>query len=245
MPINSSGLFGVRGGYLPSGLAMWLDSTDLSTITLSEGNVVDQWSDKSGNERNATASGSARPTYVTNSLDGKPVIQFNGSSNFFSFDGTFLAETNYSIFAVERRSSGKSNNYYIGANDSITLNHNLFLGYRLNARSAFSQTSNGWDTPIASFSTAIPRVNSYRFSSSIGKNLHINGVSQTLSAVLGGTPDITANLLSNNNAQIGRNLTSSYYFGDIAEIIMYDRYLSDSEKSIVETYLMGKYNISA
>ena len=58
--------------------ALWLDASDASTITTSSG-LVDQVNDKSGNGRNFTASGGARPTYSTNTLNGLAVFTFSGS----------------------------------------------------------------------------------------------------------------------------------------------------------------------
>jgi hypothetical protein len=56
--------------------ALWLEATDVGTVTTSGGQVT-QINDKSGNNRNASqATASARPTYVSNSLNGLPVIRF-------------------------------------------------------------------------------------------------------------------------------------------------------------------------
>jgi hypothetical protein len=46
-----------------------------------------------------------------------------------------------------------------------------------------------------------------------------------------------------NNAQIGRRRTIDYYTGDIAEIIMFTRYINDQERQDIEAYLSSKYDI--
>jgi hypothetical protein len=52
-------------------LAMWLDASDTSTITLDGSNNVEVWADKSGNGRNATqANATLRPSYATNAQNG-------------------------------------------------------------------------------------------------------------------------------------------------------------------------------
>lgn len=62
--------------------ALWLDAADTSTITLN-GSTVSQWSDKSGNGRNAVqATASNQPTYTSNGLNGKPVLTFDGVNDF-------------------------------------------------------------------------------------------------------------------------------------------------------------------
>lgn len=57
---------GARGPWTPAQLqtALWLDAADASTVTLN-GSTVSQWSDKSGNGRNATQSTAAsQPAYA-------------------------------------------------------------------------------------------------------------------------------------------------------------------------------------
>lgn len=68
--------------------ALWLDAADASTI-IESGGAVSQWSDKSGNSRNATQPTSAnRPTYSSTSFNGKPAISGDGIN-----DGLLTATT--------------------------------------------------------------------------------------------------------------------------------------------------------
>jgi hypothetical protein len=72
----------LRQPSVPSNLApqLWLDAADAATITESSG-LVSQWVDKSGNGVTVTQSnGAAQPTYVTAALNGRNVIDFNGSN---------------------------------------------------------------------------------------------------------------------------------------------------------------------
>lgn len=66
------------------GLYAWLDASDTATISATSGSV-DTWADKSGNVRNATASGGARPitgTRTVNSLNG---LDFDGSADYMDW----------------------------------------------------------------------------------------------------------------------------------------------------------------
>ena len=58
--------------------ALWLDATDATKIVLSGSNVT-QWSDKSGNGRNATPY-TVSPTYNATGLNSQGTIDFNGST---------------------------------------------------------------------------------------------------------------------------------------------------------------------
>ena len=70
-------------------LHLWLDASDSSTITVT-GQGVSNWSDKSGNNRNASqGTDGFRPITGAASQNGLNVLQFNGSDEFFTF-GTAL-----------------------------------------------------------------------------------------------------------------------------------------------------------
>ena len=67
-----------------SGLKLWLDASDTSTITHSS-NAVSGWDDKSGNGFQLQSFGD--PSTGTRSLDGKNVIDFDGDDYFESATG--------------------------------------------------------------------------------------------------------------------------------------------------------------
>lgn len=77
---------GAMFGFAPVDLPnckLWLDASDPDTI-VSSGGLVSQWLDKSGNNNHATASGTARPTTGTRTLNGLNVLDYNGTSNYMA-----------------------------------------------------------------------------------------------------------------------------------------------------------------
>lgn len=83
-----------------TGLALWLDAADAASITLDGSLNVSQWNDKSGNARHAAqATAANRPGYFTNQLNGQGAVRGNGTSTFLSFDGAELS-AGYTVFAV-------------------------------------------------------------------------------------------------------------------------------------------------
>jgi len=67
-----------RPNDLGSALALWLDAEDTASITLN-GSNVSQWSDKSGNAKHAVqATASLQPAFVSNGLNGRPSLNFDG-----------------------------------------------------------------------------------------------------------------------------------------------------------------------
>jgi hypothetical protein len=81
---------------LISGLQLWLDASDTSTLydataggslVTTDGSAVARWNDKSGNNRHATqATSNARPLLKTgaNGINSKTVLSFDGSNDFLT-----------------------------------------------------------------------------------------------------------------------------------------------------------------
>lgn len=65
-----------------TGLKLWLDATDSSSITLNGGNVS-EWADKSPEGNDATQGVAAeQPLYQSNSINGLSAVVFDGSDDF-------------------------------------------------------------------------------------------------------------------------------------------------------------------
>lgn len=105
------------GAFTPksiSGLYLWLDASNSSSVTLNGGNVS-QWNDLSGGGRHfAQANAGGQPAYALAGQNGKNCLTFTGSqwmvsslpsSNWeFFHDGTFL----YDIFWVWKAQAGSA-----------------------------------------------------------------------------------------------------------------------------------------
>lgn len=65
-----------------SGCDMWLEADGLTG--LNDGDLISTWTDLSGNGNSPTQTGAARPVYKTNILAAKPVVRFDGSSQYFA-----------------------------------------------------------------------------------------------------------------------------------------------------------------
>ena len=93
-------------GFIPtqvSGLVLWLDASDPTTITQSSGNIT-QWRDKSTSA--LTATGVSNPQYVTNVQNGFPGISFDGSTQYFNLGNNLNMGTNQIyIFIVSKFNS--------------------------------------------------------------------------------------------------------------------------------------------
>lgn len=226
-------------------LSLWYDGNDLSTLSLDGSNNVSQWLDKSGNTRHSTQGTSGnRPFY--NITDNR--VQFNGVNEFLNFDGTFLAGSNYTIFVHQSQSGIKNNNYFLGAEapspsqdrglilaffDANTVRHAHF-GYGIDA--TVSQPLN--TEILYTFHFDISNNNGKQ-----GKRVWRQDTELSTYIIAGSSTPIS--LISNNNATLGgwtwTGIGNSYYNGEIAEVIMYDRALTDSEITKVQNYIFSKW----
>ena len=242
-------LFAAGPGNVSSGLMMWLDANALS---LSDNDPVSSWTDRSGNSKHAVQDTvGMQPLYKTNIINGKPAIVFDGTNDYLGFDGNIIVNTNYSIFTVVRRNAtGPSNNFYIGGTNP-TSNNNLHVGWRSNNTLTHDHYGNGYDLRVPSYSSgATASIYCYRHSSTEGKDVYINGghrASNMNNAIISGTPTRRYPLQSYPGASLGRYFGSnfkSFFNGFMAEIIIYNRYVNETERRAIESYLANKYNIS-
>jgi Concanavalin A-like lectin/glucanases superfamily/GLEYA domain len=233
--------------------SVWLKA-DAGVI--SNNSNVSVWQDQSNNGNNAVAK-AGEVTIVNNSLNGKPVLRFNGSSSLIT--NSFYV-TNYNtpitIIAVSRasasdvRGSQPTARYVQIVNDQSDWDFGLTYG--------------GYETENPNFSVCYGK--SYAGSddiesSPIGENaiglaIAINDGS-IISSYLNGTLIGTANSSVWNNggdavgsfsigSEVVQNINSEAFFAtcDIAEILIYNRALTTSERQEVENYLSNKYAIS-
>lgn len=62
-----------------------------------------------------------RPKYNENVFDGLPGIKFDGSNDYLSFDGSSLANTNFTVFVVEKQDEAATGQYSIRVNQKYRI----------------------------------------------------------------------------------------------------------------------------
>lgn len=259
--VPSSGMIGLsnfRGkakptGFLPSsitGLNLWLDATDSSTITQSTSRVS-QWNDKSGNSRHFTqATSSEQPSYETTGFGGKACINVSDGTRLVraaNSMGTLASSLTMSVFVVAETTftnqwnitltnwtttagsdfGDGTSRFHLSLRDTVTNLHTLYTAGTL--RSSAGGTADN-----------TKYVSGFVWSGANQTSLlTLNGTTQTF------TPTAA---LPNSSA----NATSVFGIGDsragfackrIAEVIMYDTALTTTDRQSVENYLKAKYAI--
>lgn len=219
-----------------SNLSLWLDA---SKITGVDGGTIQQWNDLSGNNNHAIQMNLAnKPLLKTGVLNGFPVVRFDGIDDYLT-----IASQTYgnelSIFIVSKINQAKESYIYDG-------------GYNSSGSFLLMTSATAGQIQFATYSTGIM---------STSFDCYVNDKFRLLDIVRKSNTDITLNengskletlntssvTISSDvkNHNIGfatqRNKAGTYADMDVAEIIIYKKALTDSERMKVQNYLLLKY----
>ncbi|MDZ4183134.1 MAG: hypothetical protein U1B83_09675 [Candidatus Cloacimonadaceae bacterium] len=244
-------LFAAGPAGVGSGLQMWLDANALTG--LNNNDPVSSWTDQSGNAKHAVQDTLAlRPLYKTNIINGKPAIVFDGQTggtgDYLAIDGNIIVNTNYTIISVVKRtsSSPSSLHMFLGGSERAQ-NRNLHVGWRSNNTFTHAQYTNDYDMRVTNFAAGDPaNVITIRHSSTLGNDTYINGALRGLNMNAASSARFT-HLSAWQGAAIGRYIDGSInnrLNGWMAELIVYNRYLTEAERKAVESYLADKYALT-
>ncbi len=223
---------------------LWLKADDLTAGT------VASWLDQSGNSHNfSRGNSSERPVLVTNIINGKPVVRFDGNNDDLvgPASNTLLggATQNITAYVVFRSAStneerlfqvgidGNANRTLFG----ITLNNttNGSVGVTTRTAPGSSDLQLGHD---ADYNNGVAYFIEGRVNNA-NRFVSINGTQQATDA------SDMANTSSNTSTSfIGSRNGNDHFEGDIAEIILYNTSLNVAQRAIVSNYLSTKYSIA-
>jgi hypothetical protein len=224
------------------GLALWLKAD--AGITFSSGSSVQTWQDQSGNGNDASQSnGGSQPQLVstaTNSFfNGRPAVHFNNQyltiprpviSGTGPFTWVYVAEWN------DTSATGAAYQFLMGegtgGNNGISVGGFEFGGTE--------QLETTWDSgggmvmgPPVMVGQPVLGVSTFD-----GQNhrMFINGVYQ-------GSAGMGSSNFYGGDTQIGGDIFLQYAHVDIAEIMVFNRVLTDNQVNSLNQYLAGKYAI--
>ena len=216
--------------------ALWLESavdTSFADGETSNNTSISNWNDSrthSPTKVSVVKVGNG-PVY-SNTINYVHAVKFVGnSSDYLKIeDASFLNNTDYTVFVLEKRHSSSSNNYFLGDSSIVTANQNLLLGYSADNQVIHSQAgSNSYNSTITGYSTSNkPRMFTF-VSDSSGKRTYINGV-------LAAQSSDTSQLSGITELAIGKG-----YTGEIGEIAIFTRGLKNEERKSTEDYIGKKW----
>ncbi len=236
---DSSTINVISGSLLPAGLVLHLDASEAKVVS---GNQVSEWTDLSSFSNDFTQGITDRqPIVITKGLANKDVISFNGFySQFLTSNQQTLDTVNFyanntadfSVFSVAQVENGSGTRTILGKSG----------GWGGSATYAMGMYDNDFAQVIRGNSTN-RSIGNNRFNlhtTRLNGNIHqfwINGVERLSHNSKG------AAALQANNVVIGAtaNGTSSFLTGRIAEILIFNRALSEDERLYVNQYLMTKW----
>lgn len=244
-----------------SNLVVWLDATKGLYDATSGGSAVSadsatvaRWEDQSGNGNHMTQSDSAsRPTLKTAIQNSLNVLRWDGNKTRMSCSnlGLFNNVPGASVFAVRKWSSSPTTErgiFYASTNSSDVVR--VYLGGGLASGKAFAGGRRlDANTLQRVDSAANVSTSSFELEGAIldYANSDIYLYTNALLSNSSTSFQTDGNSQANNSKYIGvgGSVPSAGYgiVGDIAECIVYNRALTESERKSVENYLNAKWSI--
>ena len=230
-----------------SGLSLWLKAD--AGVTLSGSNVT-AWADQSGNGNNASANSGQEPTFVSSFSNGKPAIEFDGLAQIMQIADAnsldFLATSSFIVIKYLGQGTGNNIVYFKNSNAGDPEGQAMYglVAYNGDGYASFSLNVDvgGWSdyTTQIDISNGVPKILSMTYDDT-DQNVYSNGsFSDTFS--IGGDIATSTGLFQIGGYNQSFN-SEEYFYGRIAEVIMYNRAVTGTERQQVETYLNTKYAI--
>lgn len=229
---------------ITSGILAWYKADD--AVTTAIGSSVSAWDDQSGNFANVIQPVAAnQPTYNTtaNLINFNPSLTFNGSTNGLYKSPGILRTATYSGASA-----------FVLANTKVVQTGGLFFentsAFQFDAIAPWSDANVYWDGGSASGTSRLQTawggtVNTpyiwtfhYATSPSQSQNIYRNGLS-----IAG---DATAATFTGNNSTfyIGNYGPTTYYNGQIGEVILYGQSLTATQRQQINSYLAVKWGVT-
>lgn len=226
---------------LGASLALWLDADDASTITLN-GSTVSQWSDKSGNGRNATQGTAAnQPTYTASGLNGKPVLTW-GANSISSLVTAFTLNHPLSVYSVAQANAPTNAvraivgsgyvSYALGTLTASPATYAYALWNPFLNGGAYINNAATTNPVIVGSTTESNDENTW--------NTYVNGSNAGQAIWSTGTPDAPSFI------RIGYSgAAAEYWHGTIGEVVICSTTLSTTDRQRIEGYLAWKWGLTA
>lgn len=229
------------------GLVLWLNATAIDGLV--DTDPVVQWDDLSGQGNHATQATEAnQPTYVASSINSLPCVRFvtvnaewlavNGVIGAFSGTGrpfTLIAVLDLATIA------GTASWFSVGHSGTTTQHLFCFCNSGAYTITKVDDSAVSANVATGGDATTNPQVVVIRHTGT-ATTIYVNGTNETSGSSAQDVGAMTVNI-----ATVGarrRSVVGNFWDGDLGELIIYNRILSDSQRADIETYLGTKWGIT-
>jgi hypothetical protein len=227
-----------------TGLTAWFkaDGTN-SGVSLGTNGSVSGWSDLvTGKFSVSNTNVTQQPAFVTNALNGFPVVRFNGAQ----LQGLANVSTSpdpalngaMTVIAVGSTTNNAATQYSASFGAPGAVGMRRALGY--SGKVQFMDVQNSYAQGINAADNGYSTVEAWTLDSSKTNVVHYRNGSVTATKPLSGALNLSSGFYLGESSVGG-----STWQGDIAEVLVYDHQLSSSEMGVVTAYLSGKYGTFA
>ncbi len=206
--------------------------------TDAEGRVL-AWADQSGEQHSASQSEPARqPLFVRDAAHGRPALQFDGQRRFLHLNGQVLTSQSFSIFAVvtDRATTKSHREIFSNWNGAAgNAGSSLFLGMTGEDTVRLSDDFSG----VGHVARRAEPFLLSGFNGPSGATVHQNDLAlASKGGPLGPRTLTTAYVIGQQG-----NIDGEYWHGDLFELLVYNRDLSERDRLAVQRHLSEKYHL--
>jgi hypothetical protein len=222
-------------------LQLWLKG-DFGTVL--SGSNITQWSDLSGvaPANNATqATSASQATLVSSALNGYPSASFNGTSRNYSLANQLTDLTSgFSIFAVIKPVGTATKTLFATSNagpSNLVSLETVNTQVRLNAYNA--TTASNVITPTSSITVGKFQLVDAVHNGAASASISVNGESK-----ISGTVQNLVNTARTQNILGANNTAATFWNGELAELLVYSRAVTETERKNIQAYLSNRYQLT-
>lgn len=218
------------------------DASDLSTLTMTTGNLVTGFASKYKNANTLTAATTARPTWSISARNGRPGITFNGSTTVLKNASSTGVPTGTDAITLIAVGYANTTGQAVGAIGIGTKSTGALRGVGKATQSTYSNVA------IAQiYGTDILSTNAWYQTDAIVSGIFPSGSSPTVVVSVNGvdaSASVSVNSIGSTAIGIGGYPTGTYFYtGIIQECLMFSEALSSYSRRLVEGYAAWKWGI--
>lgn len=225
-----------------TGCALWLRS-DLGVTAAGVPLVVSKWADQSGNGRDATAAGAQQPSYTVSSINNLPSLDFDGVGNIIATAGFSLGAYTMLMVTTGQDPAKPIGYFFTRSTGAPGVSADTIYGTTTNT----SEVSRGGTLSaydhVATWSrwgANIAKVLVQLFDGThAGHKVRLNTTPIALNSVSAGDPGTGTH--GDQLVVAGRNDAFLPSKIKVAEVIVYDTALGNTDLARVEQYLRRRY----